>query len=302
MRAFATVLVTGSPAVALAQPHIALPPVNIGGTSFMDGLGGPGLMNRLPLQLYVAPHIVGPEGQALPGNNRLVSYSATAHAVYSPSTKFFDSYWGFEVLLPAAHIDLTTPSGKASATGVGDLIVSLFFLQLPDMTLLGGKLFHRVDITAVVPTGEYDRSAPVSVGSHLWSVNPYYAFTWLFHERVETSWRLQYLWNAVNGEPAPGFEARTVQPGQAVFFNGAASFELIAPLRTGVAGYFLQQITDARADGRGVPRSKERVAALGPGLFMMEGTTQIIANAYWEFAVENRPMGGRVNLQLLHVW
>ncbi|HTB72215.1 MAG TPA: transporter [Polyangiaceae bacterium] len=302
MRAFATVLVTGSPAVALAQPHIALPPVNIGGTSFMDGLGGPGLMNRLPLQLYVAPRTVGPEGRALPGNNRLVSYSATAHAVYSPSTKFFDSYWGFEVLLPAAHIDLTTPSGKASATGVGDLIVSLFFLQLPDMTLLGGKLFHRLDITAVVPTGQYDRNAPVSVGSHLWSVNPYYAFTWLFHERIETSWRLQYLWNSVNGEPAPGIEARTVQPGQAVFFNGAASFELIAPLRTGVAGYFLQQITDARADGRGVPRSKERVAALGPGLFMMEGTTQVIANAYWEFAVENRPMGARVNLQLLHVW
>jgi len=30
--------------------------------------------------------------------------------------------------------------------------------------------------------------------------------------------------------------------------------------------------------------------------------TQLTANAYWEFAVENRPVGTRLNLVVLHVW
>ena len=142
----------------------------------------------------------------------------------------------------------------------------------------------------------------MSVGSHLWSFNPYYAFTWLLSSRFETSWRIHYLWNGVNDQPGPGLSATTVQPGRAIHFNAAVSVEVTNALRAGIAGYFLQQLNDARADGRPVPRSKERVAALGPGLFWMKGTTQLIANAYWEFAVENRPAGGRLNLTALHVW
>jgi hypothetical protein len=288
--------------VAIAQQHIALPPVDLGQTSFMDGLGGPGLMNRVPLTLYEASRVVGPNGQTLPGRNRLLTLSALAHAVYSPSTPLIGGYGGLEVLVPAAYIDLMTPAGRATAVGVGDLIFSVLFFQAPTTTLLGGKFLHRLDVTVVAPTGEYDRNAPVSVGSHLWSFNPYYAFTWLFADRFETSWRFHYLINSVNDEPAPGFSATTVQPGQAFHFNAAVSVEVTKLLRAGIAGYFLQQVTDARANGESVPHSKERVAALGPGLFSMVGTTQLIANAYWEFAVENRPAGSRLNFTVLHVW
>jgi hypothetical protein len=292
-----------SAAVALAQEHVSLPPVNLGGTSFMDGLGGPGFMNRVPLDLYTASRLVGPDGQRVPGDNRLLALSAIAHAVYSPAIPFFGGgYWGLEVLVPAAYIELTTPQGRATAVGVGDVTFSLLFFQAPTTTLLGKTFYHRLDMTVVAPTGQYDRDAPVSVGSHLWSFNPYYAFTWLFADRFETSWRIQYLWNSINNAPGPGFEATTVQPGQAIHFNAAVSVEVIKPFRAGVAGYFLQQITDARADRRDVPRSKERVAALGPGLFFMEGTTQLIANTYWEFAVENRPAGARANVTVIHVW
>jgi hypothetical protein len=135
-------------------------------------------------------------------------------------------------------------------------------------------------------------------------VNPYYAFTWLPFERLETSWRLHYLWNSVNDAPGPGYEATTIQPGQAIHINGAVSVEVAGPVRAGVAGYVLQQITDSLADGRHVAGSRERVAALGPGLNMFAdgGRTQLTANTYWEFAVENRPAGARLNLVALHVW
>jgi hypothetical protein len=152
------------------------------------------------------------------------------------------------------------------------------------------------------PTGEYRRDALASVGSHLWSLNPYYAFTWLSSARIETSWRIHYLWNSVNDAPGPAYAATTIQPGQAIHFNGAVSVEVTGSFRAGVAGYFLQQITDSRADGRAVPGSRERVAAIGPGLFAMPAATQLIANAYWEFAVENRPAGARFNVSALRVW
>ena len=154
------------------------------------------------------------------------------------------------------------------------------------------------------PTGHYQRDAPVNVGSHVWSLNPYYAFTWLPLDRLETSWRIHYLWNSVNDEPGPGYAATTIQPGQAIHVNGAVSVEVAGPVRAGVAGYFLQQLTDSLADGRPVARSRERVAALGPGMdvFATEGSTQLTANAYWEFAVEGRPAGARLNVVALHVW
>lgn len=54
--AAAGAIVSMVPRQAAAQPqHIALPPVNLGQTSFMDGLGGPGLMTRVPVDLYNAP-------------------------------------------------------------------------------------------------------------------------------------------------------------------------------------------------------------------------------------------------------
>jgi hypothetical protein len=70
----------------------------------------------------------------------------------------------------------------------------------------------------------------------------------------------------VNNSPGPGYGATSIQPGQAAHFNGAASYAIGPWLRAGVAGYFLRQITDSRANGIAVPGSLEQMAAVGPGL------------------------------------
>jgi hypothetical protein len=94
-----------------------------------------------------------------------------------------------------------------------------------------------VDLEVVAPTGEYKSSALVTAGSNAWSFNPFYAFTWLLTNRLETSWRLHYLWKSANNAPGPGYGATSIEPGQAVHFNGAASFAVAPWLRAGVAGY-----------------------------------------------------------------
>ena len=285
-----------------AQEHIALPPVNLGGSSFMDGVGGPGLLVREALGVFSAPRFTDASGNAVPGQNAIVAFASITLLGYMPQFKVLGGNWGVEVLVPAVHADLTTPSSSASTTGIGDLTFSPLVWQAPPLGLGAGQFFQRLDLDVVAPTGQYASSALITAGNNVWSVNPYYAFTWLATDRVETSWRLHYLWNSTNGAPGLGYEATSIQPGEAVHFNGAASIAVVPAFRVGVAGYFLRQITDSQANGHPVSGSKEQVAGLGPGFMAQVGALLFVANAYAEFAVENRPRGTRANAVVMEVW
>src|ERR1700691_5874142 len=61
---------------AYAQEHIALPPVNLGGSSFMDGAGGPGLLVREALGAFSAPRFTDASGNAVPGQNTIVAFAS----------------------------------------------------------------------------------------------------------------------------------------------------------------------------------------------------------------------------------
>jgi hypothetical protein len=285
-----------------AQEHIALPPVNLGGSSFMDGVGGPGLLAREALGAFRAPRFTGASGDALPGQNTIVAFTSTTLLAYTPPFKVLGGNWGIELLVPVVYADLTTPSGSGSTTGIGDLTLSALVWQAPPVVLGAGQLFQRLDLDVVAPTGQYARSALITAGSNLWSANPYYAFTWLATDRIETSWRLHYLWNSANDAPGPGYQATSIQPGQAVHFNGAVSVAVVPELRIGLAGYFLRQITDSQANGRRVSGSEEQVAGLGPGFLAQVGAFEFVANVYTEFAVEDRPQGTRANAVVMEVW
>ena len=74
-KGFALVAVAGLAAVATAaarvdaQQHIALPAVNLGASSFMDAVGGPGLLVRQAVEVYEARRFVGSNGADTPGSN-----------------------------------------------------------------------------------------------------------------------------------------------------------------------------------------------------------------------------------------
>jgi hypothetical protein len=285
-----------------AQEHIALPPVNLGGSSFMDGVGGPGLLVREALGVFDASRFTDASGNAVPGQNTLFALTSATLVAYMPPLKVLGGSWGVEVLMPVVYAGLTTPSGSASTMGIGDITFSALVWQAPPLLLAGRQFFQRLDLDVVAPTGEYVRTALIAAGSNLWSVNPYYAFTWLATDRIETSWRFHYLWNSTNNAPGPAYEAASIQPGQAVHVNGAASVAIVPEFRVGVAGYFLRQITDSHANGRPVPGSQEQVAALGPGVLAQVGALQFVGNVYGEFAVENRPRGVRASAVVMEVW
>ena len=254
-------------------------------------------------EYYHGYRFTGPRGEKLPGDNSLRSAVALTHVPYLTEFKILGGYYGAEVLLPVAYLDVDTDLGlQGSRAGLGDLSVSPFLLQWSDQKLFGMPYFHRLNLLVTLPTGRYSSDSSVNVGSNVFSINPHYAFTLFLTPRLETSWRVHYLWNSENTDPNRVFHAGSVQPGQAVHFNGALSYEVWPGVRAGLAGYYLKQITDARIDGEAVPDSKEQVGAIGPGLVVSGKGFFLYFNAFFEVGAENRPQGTKLVLRLSKVF
>jgi hypothetical protein len=271
---------------------IPLPPVNLGDTSFQDGIAFPGWLVEETIGYYHAGQFNDHQGEKVPGSNRLTTVSATTHVAYLSKYKLLGGFYGAEILLPLADVDMDTSFGpKDRERGVGDLIVSPFILQWSDHKLFGMPYFHRFVFDVTLPTGEYNRNRPVNAGNNLVSINPYYAFTMVLTDRLELSARLHYLWNSENDKPFVGLGAGTIQPGQAFHANYAASYELTKGVRVGINGYVLQQLTADKVDGRSQANSEERVFGIGPGIQLGGGGLSLYLNSYFETGAENRPEG-----------
>jgi hypothetical protein len=282
------------PALLFGQ-QVTLPPVNLGGTSFLDGVAGPGLMLQERIQYYHANKFMDSKGDKLPGDNSVTSWLFMSQAAYITKLKILGAYYGFEALLPTVNLDIDTDLGtRGDETGLGDLILSAFELQWVDHKVFGMSYFHRLNLSFTVPTGKYNDESRVNIGSNLYSFNPYYAFTLLITPKLETSWRFHYLWNSKNNDPPIVFKANSIQPGQAFHLNYAISYEILDGLRAGIVGYYLQQTTSDKVDGEAMPHSKERVFAIGPGLMYSKNNFFLTLTANFETGAENRPEGQRV--------
>ena len=295
-------LTLGAGTAAHADP-VQLPPVNLGDTSFQDGIAFPGWLVEETIGYYHAGRFNDHQENKVPGSNKLTAVSATTHVAYLSGLRLLGGFYGAEILLPLADLDLDTSLGpKDRERGVGDLIVSPFILQWTDHKLFGMPYFHRFVFAVALPTGEYDRNRPVNAGNNLVSINPYYAFTIMPTDRVELSARLHYLWNSENDEPFVGLGAGTVQPGQAFHANYAASYELVKGVRLGINGYALQQLTEDKIDGRSQANSEERVFGIGPGIKWSGNGLSLYLNSYFETGAENRPEGTKVVFRLSKVF
>lgn len=288
---------------APAADVVSLPTVNLGDTSFQDGIAFPGWLVEETMDYYHAGQINDHDGNKIPGSNKVTTVSATTHVAYISNLRLLGGFYGAEVLLPLADVDVDTSAGpKDRNRGIGDLIVSPFILQWTDNKLFGMPYFHRFVFDITLPTGDYDRNRAVNIGNNLVSIDPYYAFTIMPTDRLEVSARLHYLWNSENDKPFAGLGAGNVQPGQAFHANYAASYEVVKGVRLGVNGYVLQQLTADKVDGHSQANSEERVFGIGPGLKMSGGGLSLYLNSYFETGAENRPEGIKTVFRLSKVF
>jgi hypothetical protein len=282
---------------------VSLPPVNLGDTSFLDGIAFPGFVVQETLSHFRANQFRDADGNDRPGSNRITVNSAVTQLAWISNFRLLGGYYGAEALIPLAEVDADTDFGpNGRERGLGDMSVVPIFIQWPEYKPFGMPFYQRLNLLFKVPTGEYSDRNSVNVGSNLYSFNPYYAFTVLPAQKLEFSSRLYYLWNSKNDDPFYRLGADDAQPGQAFHLNYAASYEIWENLRIGLAGYLLYQFTDDKLDGNDIDKSRERVASLGPGARYKIASWTMTFNSYFETAAENRPEGVKLVFRVSKVF
>jgi hypothetical protein len=303
----------------LSAHAVSLSGGNLGYTSFMDGFGTPGLFSDQYLYYYNADEATDNAGHERPGKNKMHNLMwLTSFKYITDKVKIIGGMPGVEFTLPVI-IDLHVENQRFTENehNVGDLFTGVF-LQSPKLMLFDKYPFwHRFEFMVKWPTGHYDSNDYINAGNNSFAINPYYAFTIMPTPKLEFSARLFYKWTAKNDDPTPTISpkwdpksgtppeyADNTQEGQAVWANYATSYEITKNFRLGVNGYYLQQLTDHKADGKKIQGSKEKVLAIGPGVMFISNNKKelLFYNFYNEVYSENRSKGFSMVLRWLHVF
>ena len=163
----------------------------------------------------------------------------------------------------AAHVNA---GGAGQSGGWGALTVSPFILQWSERKIGNIPIDQRVVFDFYLPVGAHTRSSSVNISANSFTVHPYYAITAFPIKRIETRWRVHYLWNSTNDSPPFATGARSTQAGQAIHFNATTAYNFGKYLWIGPNAYYLRQITDGRVNGVPLRDSAEQVEAIGPGM------------------------------------
>ncbi|EYS85113.1 hypothetical protein CF68_13275 [Cupriavidus sp. SK-4] len=280
---------------------VGLPPMNLGNTSFLDGVAGPGFLFELATSYYRATRIRDDAGNAVPGNPRIETAAIVPHIAYiSPDVTLLGGNVGAEVLLPLVYANIRPGPGTGDHNfAASDIQFSPFIVQWSGQALFGMPFFQRIDLLFSAPTGQYDHNRLANAGSNVWTVTPYYAFTLMPTDKLEVSGRLNYQWSGKNTQPPASLNAGSVQPGDALSLNLSASYAITRQLQVGVASYMLEQLGEDRIDGIRQADSRERVFGAGPGLLVQGDGWQVLLNAYKEWGARNRPEGSKIVLRVL---
>jgi hypothetical protein len=286
----------GSP--GLAQ-QVALPAVNLGDTSFLDGVAFPGWVVEEIGQGVHDNRTLSSTGQQLPQSTDVNSGASLTHVAWLSHSQFLGAWFGTEIVLSGAYVDT---GGHGIGRGLGDVTLAPLILQWPKKQLFGMPLYQRFDLDVDVPLATYSPKENVNIGTNAWDIHPYYAFTLYPVKRLETSWRIHYLWNGTNGNPPTSQGFTSTQAGQAVHFNATTAFEVVKNIYLGANGYYLKQLTDARADNMQLANSKEQIGAIGPGMVVVRGKWFYYVNGYHEFGGENITAGNKLVLRVERVF
>jgi len=283
-----------------AQQQPSLPAVNLGDTSFLDGIAFPGWLVEDIGQGEHDNKTLSNTGQRVPGITDVNSGASLLHIAWiTPHPRLLGAWYGTEVVFTGAYVDT---GGHSIGQGMGASVFAPIILQWPKHTLFGMPIYQRADFDVYTPTGRYSAERPVNIGNNAWALNPYYAVTLYPAKRFETSWRVHYLWNSTNHAPPVDTGDNTTQAGQAIHFNATASYEILKGFYIGANGYYLKQITDARANGIDLPNSRQQIGGIGPGAVYNRGKWYYWINSYHELGAKNMTEGNKLVLRVTKVF
>jgi hypothetical protein len=124
------------------QSHVADPSVNLGDSSFLDGIGGPGFLTEQMNDFEHDGRITNSSGQTEPGSGSINSVSGWSHVAWLAHQQVLGGWYGMEIVGTAAYVDA---GSQGHIGGFGDLTVSPLILQWPEKRVFGIPIDQRFD-------------------------------------------------------------------------------------------------------------------------------------------------------------
>ena len=263
-----------------------------------------------------------PDGSLLPVSGNLQSkidvHVVVPYLVYVADTRMWGARPGVYVALPLmnANADVSfapapfPPSVPAplqaavsqqvssqfaaaggSASGVGDLEVGPFLSWRRD------NLSVFAALSAVFPTGAYNKNRPVNPGLNYYTLRPTLAAGVVTESGFDVAGRFTYSFNSRNRET-------DYKSGQYLGLDYMATYEFIEHFKIGMNGYYINQVTDDSAPA-GVPivnGNRIRVSGIGPMLAYLSGDEKYAAEFKYlkEHSARARPEGSAVFIKLTY--
>ena len=239
---------------------------------------------------YSADRFAGPHGgSAVPGF-RLDVVAETPRIVHTWERGLGPFTISSSAIVPIQRARLSTPAGTGARTALGDVILEPFMLGYASPA----RDFHAFfSPSFAVPTGAYSSSRIANTGLNTYAFLPYLSMSWFPSPQWEVS--TTTLIEANTRNRATGY-----QSGSVAVLDYLVGYAVSPRLQLGVQGTLLKQFTDDRKDGVkvGADGFRGQAAGIGPQLRYMWGPASGIAVKYQhEFAVRNRPQGGKLWVQ-----
>ncbi|MFG1419310.1 transporter [Xanthobacter sp. V0B-10] len=218
-------------------------------------------------------------------------FNATAaatvfRAIYVTDVQVLGGNWAMHAFLPIASVDASFGGMSGHSSGIGDIIVDPFILgwHFGEWNVITG-----FDIT--LPTGKYDSNSLANPGRNYFTFTPVFAFTYLNKEGWELSAKIMYDFNTRNQDT-------DYQSGQELHADFVAA-KHFGPFAIGLGGYAYKQTTPDSGLGAVFGGFEGQAVGLGPQIMYSSGKLTAVAKYMSEFAVENKPQGDRIWINIV---
>lgn len=228
------------------------------------------------------------------GNDILPDFKAKVAAnvfrfVYMSDVELMGGHVGGHIILPLVHLDLETPGGKQSKTGMGDIQMGL-------LNAWHFKNFHMAfgpDI--FLPVGSYDKDDIANIGRNYFTLEPVFAMTYLNESDFEVSAKFMYDINSENTDT-------NYKSGQEFHVDAFVGMHK-GPWAFGANGYYYKQVTDDKLDGdKYLDGNKGQAIAIGPEVNYSYKNMGFHLKYQKEFEVENKAETEKVWFKFMYAF
>ena len=251
-----------------------------GAEDFMAGaVPPPGTYLINYLTSYSADRFTNNDGVGVVPNFKLDVTANVLRFIHVTSATILGASWAMHTLIPILNVDVTTPGGQQDRLGFGDVVVS------PMILAWHSKNLHAVAaVDFYLPVGPYDKGRMANLGRNYWTIEPAVGVTYLGDSGLDVSAKLMYDINTIN-------TATDYTSGNEFHMDYAVG-QKIKQFTLGGAGYYYQQVSDDKINGRTIANNKGSAVAIGPAIKYDYQKAGFTLKYLFEAETNNRPDGG----------